>query len=205
AGAFFQALSVKFIGIRKRQTETNQKNRKLKPQLKEMRAKEKKWEEERVAFEAKAKDQDELRASEVARAEAVASELALAEGKEVGFSAGHAAGRIQGAMEVREEFLNSEEFTDRARILWLEGARDFLKTPTFHIAVEIKASTYMNDGFNKCKAHVNCLQAFKEGFNQSCLNPILDENLQPYAPEPLVETETNEFASLLDEIETQNE
>ncbi|KAL2228605.1 UNVERIFIED_CONTAM: hypothetical protein Sindi_1840200 [Sesamum indicum] len=86
------------------------------------------------------------------------------EGQRSGFSTGQEAGLIQGRTEGREEFLNSPEFAARSRDLRLEGARDFLKTLVFDTAVEIKASVYVQ-GFKKCKAQVNKLEAFVEGFD----------------------------------------
>ncbi|KAL2228551.1 UNVERIFIED_CONTAM: hypothetical protein Sindi_1834800 [Sesamum indicum] len=72
-------------------------------------------------------------------------------------------------------------------------------------AVEIKAGIYMMQGFNKCKAQANNLNAFAEGFDQSRLNPFVDENFQPYVPELPPEIEGTEFASLLDDVEAMDE
>ncbi|KAL2246195.1 UNVERIFIED_CONTAM: hypothetical protein Sindi_2887700 [Sesamum indicum] len=126
-------------------------------------------------------------------------------GQRSGFSAGQEAGLIQGRTEGREEFLNSVEFDARVRSARLEGARDFLKTPVFDTAVENKASIYMTQGFNKCKAQANKLEAFAEGFDQNQLNPFVDENFQPYPVEPSPQIEGTEFASLMDEVEAMDE
>ncbi|KAL2240958.1 UNVERIFIED_CONTAM: hypothetical protein Sindi_0737000 [Sesamum indicum] len=68
------------------------------------------------------------------------SEKAAAIGEKRGFEVGHAAGKIAGAIEGRESFLKSEEFTQQIREARLNGVRDFLKTSTFDTAMEIKAA-----------------------------------------------------------------
>ncbi|KAL2235269.1 UNVERIFIED_CONTAM: hypothetical protein Sindi_1259100 [Sesamum indicum] len=97
----------------------------------------------------------------------------MATGKEIGFSAGHATGKIAGAIEGREEFLNSEEFATRIRETRLQGARDFQKAPAFEAVLEIKAADFL----------------------------ILDASLQPFVDEDTPPTGEDEFAALLDEIE----
>ncbi|KAL2250015.1 UNVERIFIED_CONTAM: 8-hydroxygeraniol dehydrogenase [Sesamum indicum] len=136
ASAFMRSLSLKCTVQRKRRLEAQEKYREIRN---DCRAKEKEWAEERQRLEeAKARLEAEV-------AEAHGAEVARAreEGQMSGFSAGQEAGLIQGCIEGREDFLNSAEFADRVRSARLGGARDFLKTPVFYTAVEIKASIYM--------------------------------------------------------------
>ncbi|KAL2237862.1 UNVERIFIED_CONTAM: hypothetical protein Sindi_0977900 [Sesamum indicum] len=107
----------------------------------------------------------------------------IASGKEIGFSTGHIAGKITGAIEGREEFLNSEEFAICIRETRLQGAFDFLKAPAFEAALEIKATDFLMQGFDRCKAQVTNLNGFACDFDVSRLNPTLDANLQPFVDE----------------------
>ncbi|KAL0416821.1 UNVERIFIED_CONTAM: hypothetical protein Slati_3514000 [Sesamum latifolium] len=78
-----------------------------------------------------------------------------------------------------------------------------MKSPVFRVAVEIKAATFVNDGFKKCKAQVSKLQGFADGFDQSRLDPSLDNNLEPY-PEMAPKADTDqadEFEALIAEVE----
>ncbi|KAL2230475.1 UNVERIFIED_CONTAM: hypothetical protein Sindi_1641900 [Sesamum indicum] len=166
--------------LRKRQQEIHQKYRELRN---DTRAKERDWDEERQRLnDAKASLE-----AEVARLKKVEAphntEVARAheEGQRSGFSAGQEAGLVQVRAKGRED-------------IRLEGTRDFLKTPVFDTA-----------GFKKCKAQANKLGAFAEGFDQDRLNPFVDENFQPYVPEPPPEIKGTESASLLDDVEALDE
>ncbi|KAL2226897.1 UNVERIFIED_CONTAM: hypothetical protein Sindi_2048400 [Sesamum indicum] len=204
ASAFMRSLSLKCTVQRKRRLEAQEKYREIRN---DCRAKEKEWVEERQRLEeAKARLEAEVaQMKEVAEAHGAKVARAREEGQMSGFSAGQEAGLVQGRIEGREDFLNSTEFVDRVRSARLDGARDFLKTPVFDTAVEIKASIYMTQGFNKCKAQVINLNAFAEGFDQNKLNPFVDENFQPYPEEPSPQIEGTEFASLMDEVEALDE
>ncbi|KAL2228864.1 UNVERIFIED_CONTAM: hypothetical protein Sindi_1866100 [Sesamum indicum] len=202
AGSFMRSLSLKCTVLRKRRQEAQEKYREIRSNF---RAKEKEWGEERRRL-------DEVKTGlevEVAWLKAIVeshgAEVARAREEGSGFSAGQEAGLIQGRTKGREEFLNSAKFDARVRSARLEGARDFLKTPVFDTAVEIKASIYMTQGFNKCKAQANKLGVFAEGFDQNQLNPFVDENFQPYPVEPSPQIEGTEFASLMDEVEAMDE
>ncbi|KAL0378684.1 UNVERIFIED_CONTAM: hypothetical protein Sradi_3173900 [Sesamum radiatum] len=46
----------------------------------------------------------------------------------------------------------------------LQRARDFLKAPTFKVAVESKAVDFHIEGFDKCQAQLEKLGGFAEGF-----------------------------------------
>ncbi|KAL2250115.1 UNVERIFIED_CONTAM: hypothetical protein Sindi_2485200 [Sesamum indicum] len=203
-GAFMRSLSLKCTVQRKRRLEAQEKYREIRN---DCRAKEKEWAEERQRLEeAKARLEAEVaRMKEVAEAHAAEVVKAREEGQMSGFSAGQEASLVQGRIEGREDFLNSAEFADRVCSARLQGARDFLKTPVFYTAVKIKASIYMTQGFNKCKAQANNLEAFVEGFDQNKLNPFVDENFQPYPEEPSPQVEGTKFASLMDEVEALDE
>ncbi|KAL2226701.1 UNVERIFIED_CONTAM: hypothetical protein Sindi_2028800 [Sesamum indicum] len=68
AETFLRALSIKSMGLRKCQMTTSQKNRDLRTQLSEQRCKERSWNDERATFEAKIKELEESRVSEVTKA-----------------------------------------------------------------------------------------------------------------------------------------
>ncbi|KAL2251338.1 UNVERIFIED_CONTAM: hypothetical protein Sindi_2256100 [Sesamum indicum] len=154
---------------------------------------EEEWLRQRSSMEARIKELEDQMASEVSKATAT--------GKEIGFEAGHATGKIAGAIEGREAYLNSEEFANRVREIRLNGARDFLKAPTFDSAVEIKAADYLMQGFNRCKSQVTLLNGFAPDFDVSRLDPGLDANLQPFPDEDTPTADDDEFAVLLEEIE----
>ncbi|KAL2235542.1 UNVERIFIED_CONTAM: hypothetical protein Sindi_1286400 [Sesamum indicum] len=122
-------------------------------------------------------------------------------GKEEGFSAGHAAGKVAGAIEGRDNYLKSNDFSARIKEARIQDARDFMKAPTFESALEIKAADYLMQGFDRCKRQVTTLGGFAPGFDVSQLDPSLDGRFQPFADEEVPLPTEDEFATLLDKIE----
>ncbi|KAL2249872.1 UNVERIFIED_CONTAM: hypothetical protein Sindi_2460900 [Sesamum indicum] len=178
AANFMHVLSLKCAGFRRNQLMAEHRN--LEARL--------------ACLEAKNKELEEKMNLEIAQA--------MQMGKESGFSAGHAVGKIAGAIEGREEFLRSEDFGVCIREARLQGARDFMKVPAFESALEIKAADYLMQGFERCKAQVTTLSGFVPNFDITKLDPGLSGDLQPFPvnanPPP---EEEDEFAVLLDEIE----
>ncbi|KAK4419926.1 hypothetical protein Salat_2405500 [Sesamum alatum] len=83
----------------------------------------------------------------------------------------------------------------------LEGARDFLKTPTFKLAVDIQSARFLNEGFDKCVFQVDYLKGFVNDFNRTRLDPSLDATLQPYPEETASSTiVADEFEALAAEV-----
>ncbi|KAL2241786.1 UNVERIFIED_CONTAM: hypothetical protein Sindi_0296600 [Sesamum indicum] len=194
ASNFVRGLSLKCAGFRHNQMAADRTIRDLRAQLTSFSSKEEEWSRSMSTQEARIK---ELEAQVVAEAS-----KAAAEGEKRGFEAGHAAGKIVGIAEGREIFLKSEEFTQQVRGIRLQGVRDFLKTPTFDSAVEIKAADYLLQGFDRCKSQISRLQGFAPNFDISHLNPSLDANLHPLPEEDDTPSpENDEFSVLMDEIE----
>ncbi|KAL0411714.1 UNVERIFIED_CONTAM: hypothetical protein Slati_3761100 [Sesamum latifolium] len=142
-------------------------------------------------------DQVARSASEVAKAK----DEAFKQSREEGFSAGEAAGVIVGQAQGRDEFTRSEEYRTSLASSHLQGARDFLKSSAFDVAVEIKAASFVNDGFKKCKAQVVKLRGFADGFDSSLLDPTLDNNLEPYPEMPEEAALPDEFDALIADVE----
>ncbi|KAK4435058.1 hypothetical protein Salat_0669100 [Sesamum alatum] len=87
---------------------------------------------------------------------------------------------------------------ERGRI---DGARDFLKTPTFKLAVDIQSARFLNEGFDKCVSQVDHLKGFVDGFDRTRLDPSLDATLQPYPEEATSSTlAADEFEVLASEV-----
>ncbi|KAL2241159.1 UNVERIFIED_CONTAM: hypothetical protein Sindi_0757100 [Sesamum indicum] len=194
AANFVRGLSLKCAGFRHNQMAADRTIRDLRAQLATFFSKEEEWSRSRSTQEARIK---ELEAQVVSKAS-----KAAADGEKRGFEAGHAAGKIVGVSEGCEIFLKSEEFTQQVRGIRLQGVRDFLKTPTFDSAVEIKAADYLLQGFDRCKSQISHLQGFAPNFDISRLNPSLDVDLRPLPEEDdTPSTENDEFSVLLDEIE----
>ncbi|KAL2253427.1 UNVERIFIED_CONTAM: hypothetical protein Sindi_0137400 [Sesamum indicum] len=191
---FIRGLTLKCAGFRQNHLRADRANRELRAQISTFHSKEEEWLRSRSLMEARIKELETQMASEAEKAAAI--------GEKRGFEAGHAAGKIAGAIEGRESFLKSEEFTQQIREARLSGVRDFLKTSTFDTAMEIKAADYLMQGFDRCKSQATLLHGFAPGFDVSRLNPCLDANLQPLPDEddsPI--TENDEFSVLLSEIE----
>ncbi|KAL0406548.1 UNVERIFIED_CONTAM: hypothetical protein Slati_3968700 [Sesamum latifolium] len=112
-----------------------------------------------------------------------------------------AAGLIVSKTQGRDEYTRSEEYNASLANSRLQGARDFLKSSAFKVAVEIKATNFVNDGFEKCKAQVAKLQGFVGGFDTSRLDPSLDNNLQSYPDVPEPDTLPDEFDALIEDVE----
>ncbi|KAL2246835.1 UNVERIFIED_CONTAM: hypothetical protein Sindi_2535800 [Sesamum indicum] len=193
ASNFVRGLSLKCAGFRHNQIAAERIIHNLRAQLASFSSKEEEWSRSISTQEARIKELEAQVVSEASKA--------AAEGEKRGFDAGHAAGKIVGVAEGREIFLKSEEFNQQVRGIRLQGVRDFLKTPTFDSAVEIKAADYLLQGFDRCKSQTSHLQGFAPNFDISRLNPSLDANLQPLPEEDDTPPENDEFSVLMDEIE----
>ncbi|KAL2230217.1 UNVERIFIED_CONTAM: hypothetical protein Sindi_1616100 [Sesamum indicum] len=193
ASNFVRGLSLKCAGFRHNQMAAERIIRDLRAQLASFSSKEEEWSKSMSTQEARIKELEAQVVSEASKA--------AAEGEKRGFDAGHAAGKVVGIAEGREIFLKSEEFNQQVRGIRLQGVRDFLKTPTFDSAVEIKAADYLLQGFDRCKSQISRLQGFAPNFDISRLNPSLDANLQPLPEEDDTPSENDEFSVLVDEIE----
>ncbi|KAL2237265.1 UNVERIFIED_CONTAM: hypothetical protein Sindi_0918200 [Sesamum indicum] len=120
---------------------------------------------QRLSLEARNKELEEKMSSEIAKA--------MEAEKEIGFSAGHAAGKVAGSIEGRDNFLKSDEFVGH----------------------------YLIQGFDRCKAQVATLGGFAPEFEISKLDPGLDGNMQPFPEEDAPPAKDDEFVVLLDELE----
>ncbi|KAL2235584.1 UNVERIFIED_CONTAM: hypothetical protein Sindi_1290600 [Sesamum indicum] len=118
-------------------------DRELRNRISEISGREEDWERQRSELEARIKDLEEKMASEVAKPSAT--------GKEIGFEAGHAARKIIGMIKGRKDFIKSEEFAKYV----------------FKSAVETKATDYLMQGFDRCKAEVTTLNEFVPDFDAS--------------------------------------
>ncbi|KAK4423724.1 hypothetical protein Salat_1955300 [Sesamum alatum] len=127
--------------------------------------------------------------------------IALEVGKNEGFSAGCLTGKTEGLKEGREVYLASEEHKEFIKQTRLQGARDFLKAPAFNVAVEIKATKFLDQGFERCKSQVFKLKGFTEGFDLIWLDPTLDGNLAAFLEEEAPPPVDDEFESLIEEVE----
>ncbi|KAK4419823.1 hypothetical protein Salat_2395200 [Sesamum alatum] len=127
--------------------------------------------------------------------------VALEAGKKESFSAGCLAGKTEGLKEGHEVYLASEEHKEFVKQTRLQGARDFLKAPAFNVAVEIKATEFLDQGFERCKSQVLKLKGFTEGFDLSWLDPTLDGNLVAFPEDEVPPPVDDEFESLIEEVE----
>ncbi|KAL2249924.1 UNVERIFIED_CONTAM: hypothetical protein Sindi_2466100, partial [Sesamum indicum] len=119
---------------------------------------------------------------------------------EAGREQGLAEGRAQGLAEGRAIFLQSQEHKDLLDQARLNGARDFLKSRTFREAVEIQASDFMIEGFEKYQGQIRKLDGLAEDFDLEQLDVSLDKNLEPYPPGPAPADDFPEFLPLMDEL-----
>ncbi|KAL0378572.1 UNVERIFIED_CONTAM: hypothetical protein Sradi_3162700 [Sesamum radiatum] len=198
--AFGRALSLKCTRFHHRQLIVERKVCDLRKRLADSSAREQELEAHQASLEAKVKELEEQLArstSEVAKVK----EDAFAQGREEGFSADEAASKIVVMTQGREEFLLSAKYETSIATSRLQGARDFLKSSAFNVAIEIKAANFVNDGFEKCKSQITKLQGFANGFDPSLLDPSLDDNLEPYPEVPEDEPLPDEFDALIADIE----
>ncbi|KAK4430980.1 Gibberellin 20 oxidase 3 [Sesamum alatum] len=126
---------------------------------------------------------------------------ALDEGEQKGFTRGRTERFEEGLVEGRARYLSLSEQQALLAETRVAATRDFMKSPAFGVALEIKTAKSTIDAFELCCAQVNTLVGFIEGFHRGRLDPTLDAKLQA----PLVEEppgpEPNEFDVLMDEIE----
>ncbi|KAK4428838.1 hypothetical protein Salat_1183700 [Sesamum alatum] len=99
------------------------------------------------------------------------------------------------------EYLQSYEHKGVLPTTRLEGARDFLKSSAFQVAMEIKAAQFTNDGFKLCRAQTQKLGCFVKSFHQSRLDPTLNCNLEAPSVYDAPTVEPDEFDALMNEIE----
>ncbi|KAK4415077.1 hypothetical protein Salat_2614800 [Sesamum alatum] len=118
-----------------------------------------------------------------------------------GFFAGREVGKEEGHSAGCDAYLTSDarkEFVAKTR---LQGARDFLKSLVFQVAIEIKAVDFLDQGFEICKSQVLKVKGFAEGFDLAWLDPTLDGNLAAFLEEETPPPVKDEFESLIEEVE----
>ncbi|KAK4417158.1 hypothetical protein Salat_2541400 [Sesamum alatum] len=114
---------------------------------------------------------------------------------------GEVAGCAREVAEGREVFIYSDEYKKMIATHRLAGVRDFLKTPTFKLVVDIQSARFLNEGFDKCVSQVDHLKGFVDGFDRARLNPSLDATLQPYPEEATSSTlVADEFEALASKV-----
>ncbi|KAK4430971.1 hypothetical protein Salat_0859100 [Sesamum alatum] len=183
ASTFVHNLSLKCLMFRYDKAVAEQKIRELQEGFDHAQAKEREALESKVATDAQVADLE----SKVAALEAQLSATflenkkkvaeALESGRTEGFSADLLAGKVEGIVEGRETFLQSEEYKKSVSDTRLQGARDFLKALAFKLAVNIQSTHFLNEGFDKCISQIQHLQGFVEGFDQNQLDSSLDATL----------------------------
>ncbi|KAK4423642.1 hypothetical protein Salat_1947100 [Sesamum alatum] len=161
------------------QADAEKKIHELEQSLKNARVTEKKALDDKVAADAQISDLDTRLSATMEESKKQVAD-ALEQGRSEGFSAGRLAGKTEGITEGREAFLQSDEYKRVIANVRLEGARDFLKSPVFKMAVDLQSTQFLNEGFDKCIAQVAHLQGFVEGFDQTHLDSSLDSQFQPY-------------------------
>ncbi|KAK4412435.1 hypothetical protein Salat_2890600 [Sesamum alatum] len=130
-----------------------------------------------------------------------AAQEAIANAFQRGRTDGEVASRALGVAEGREAFLCSDEYRKMIAAHRLGGARDFLKTPTFKLTIDIQSARFLKEGFDKCVSQVDHLKGFVDGFDRTRLGPSLDATLQPYPEEvALLTTVADEFEVLAAEV-----
>ncbi|KAK4421977.1 hypothetical protein Salat_2148400 [Sesamum alatum] len=96
--------------------------------------------------------------------------------------------------------LQSRIEVDTARTVALEaGKKEGFSVSC--LAVEIKATKFLDQGFERCKSQVLKLKGFTEGFDLSWLDPTLDGNLAAFPEEEVPPPVDEEFKSLIEEVE----
>ncbi|KAL2243605.1 UNVERIFIED_CONTAM: hypothetical protein Sindi_0478500, partial [Sesamum indicum] len=140
-----------------------------------------------------------------------AKEDAFVEGKKEGFAANRVVGHVEGQKEgfraghsedVEERKAGCITLKEHQKLLsssHLLTARDFMKSSSFQVVVEIKIVEFFNKGFSTCKVQLNTLGGIAKNFDQDLLKPMLNGQLQPYPGEPA--PGDDELSTLLDEIE----
>ncbi|KAK4426918.1 hypothetical protein Salat_1460600 [Sesamum alatum] len=201
ASAFGHNLALKCSMFRNNKADAEKRIHELEQSLENAKAAEKKALDDKVAADAQVADLEaRLSATLEGNKKHVAD--ALEQGRSDGFSAGRLAGKTEGMIEGRKAFLQSDDYKCSISGARLEGAKDFLKSSVFKIAVDLQSAQFLNEGFDKCIAQVAHLQGFAEGFDQTRLDASLDAHLQPYPsvaePESIGE---DEFASLTSELD----
>ncbi|KAK4428273.1 hypothetical protein Salat_1126900 [Sesamum alatum] len=81
------------------------------------------------------------------------------------------------------------------------GARNFLKSLAFQVTMEIKATDFLSQGFERCKSQVQILKGFAKGFDMAWFDPSLDGNLAAFPEEETPLVENDEIKCLIDEVE----
>ncbi|KAL2243383.1 UNVERIFIED_CONTAM: hypothetical protein Sindi_0456300 [Sesamum indicum] len=107
AANFVRALSLRCAGFRRNQTVAERRSHDLLAKRVEFSSRAQNLETQLASLEARNKELEEKMDLEISQA--------MNAGKEIGFSAGHAVGKITGAIEGREDFLKSEDFAGRIR------------------------------------------------------------------------------------------
>ncbi|KAK4421269.1 hypothetical protein Salat_2077400 [Sesamum alatum] len=194
AMAFGHHLSLRCSYFRKEKLTSDEKFSEAQKQLEESNKLRTAAEERAKQLEAQLEDLTLRSRIEVDTARTVALEVK----KNEGFSAGCLAGKTKGLKESREVYLTSEEHRGYIKQTRLQGARDFLKAPAFNVAVEIKATEFLDQGFKRCKSQVLKLKGFTEGFDLNWLDPTLDGNLAAFPEEEAPPLVDDEFESLIE-------
>ncbi|KAK4425993.1 hypothetical protein Salat_1793300 [Sesamum alatum] len=180
ASAFGHNLALKCLMFRNDKADAEKKVHELEQSLESAKIAEKKALHDKVAADAQVSDLEARLSATVEGSKKQVAD-ALEQGRSDGFSAGLLAGKTEGI---------------------IEGARDFLKSPIFKMAVELQSAQFLNEGFDKCIAQVAHLQGFAEGFDQTRLDSSLDSQLQPYPSAIVPELAgEDEFASLAAELD----
>ncbi|KAK4428408.1 hypothetical protein Salat_1140400 [Sesamum alatum] len=86
--------------------------------------------------------------------------VAMESGKTESFTVGRAAGKEGGLIAGREAYLSSTKHQKLISDTRLEGDPDFLLSPSFQVAIETKASNFLDQGFERCKSQVQKLKGF---------------------------------------------
>ncbi|KAL2226661.1 UNVERIFIED_CONTAM: hypothetical protein Sindi_2024800 [Sesamum indicum] len=133
-------------------------------------------------------------------------EVTLSEGRKEGFEAGREVGLVEGQKKGFEEGqagrISLEEHHQISAHSRIPVLRDFLKTDTFKIAVEVKSTDSFANGYKTCESQIEKLGGFQESFDRSKMDITLDGDVQPYPNEP--DLEDDEFAALREEIEAED-
>ncbi|KAK4422960.1 hypothetical protein Salat_1878600 [Sesamum alatum] len=195
--AFGHHLSLRCSYLRKEKITSDEKLSEAQKQLEESNKLRTAAEDRVKQLEAQLEDLTLRSRIEVDTARTVALEAGLKEG----FYAGCLAGKTEGLKEGREVYLASEEHKEVVKKHSTPRGSDFLKAPAFNIAIEIKATDYIDQGVERCKSQVLKLKGFKEGFDLGWLDPTLDGNLAAFPEEEVPSPVDDEFESLIEEVE----
>ncbi|KAK4435330.1 hypothetical protein Salat_0696400 [Sesamum alatum] len=119
--------------------DADKKIHELEQSLENARVTEKKALDDKVAADAQISDLDTWLSATMEESKRQVAD-ALEEGRSTGFSAGRLAGKTEGITEGREAFLQSDEYKQVIANARLEGARDFLKSPVFKMAIDLQSA-----------------------------------------------------------------